>query len=250
VWSEIKTLTQGGPGWDHIKKFKDNKDGRQAVLQLKRQALSTAGTKARKEKALAQLQELSYSGPKKSWTLENYINGHLKAHNELLECGDPYSESQKIWMFLQNLNDPRVEPDKRYLSGHPDEYDTFEKVQQYLLLVSEGDRRGGGKHPRQISAVGEEDSGKGKRSKGNGKFKGKIEAKNYTLEEWRSMDDAQRKRVRELRAQKKKSNGKRKVAQVSETRNEETESDDADAEPTKDAGKQFGRAAHKKSKKE
>jgi hypothetical protein len=131
LWSEIKVLTHGGPGWDHIKRYKDQENGRQAVLQLKRQALSTVGTKARKERAHDQLEDLSYNGPKKSWNLENYVNGHLKAHNELLECGKPHSESQKIRTFLKNLTDPRVEQDKRYLKGRPDEYHTFDKVQQY-----------------------------------------------------------------------------------------------------------------------
>ena len=249
VWSEIKVLTHGGPGWDHIKRYKDQEDGRQAVLQLQLQALSTAGTKARKEKAHDQLEDISYNGPKKSWTLENYVNGHLKAHNELLECGDPFSESQKIRMFLRNLTDPRMEQDKRYLKGRPDEYDTFDKVQQYMLLVSEGDRRGASKHPRQISAVGEDSAGKRKKPKGDGKFKGKLEARNYTIGEWRSMDDAQQQKVRELRARKKNSKGNRKVAKVSESCGDGSDSEEPVTEPEKDAGKQFGRAAHKKSKK-
>jgi hypothetical protein len=102
-----------------------------------------------------------------------------------------------------------MDEDKRHLKGRPDEFNTFDKVQQYLLLVSERDWRGGSKHPWQISSLG--DGGKkGKKSKVNGKFKGKVEARNYTAKEWRSMDDAQKEKIRELRAKKKKSKGKRK----------------------------------------
>jgi hypothetical protein len=243
VWSEIKVLTHGGPGWDHIKQFKPSQDGRQAILALRKQALSTSGIEARKDRALDSLEDLVFDGPKKSWTLEKYINGHLRAHNELEECKEAVTESQKIRKFLNNITDPRLDQDIRYVRGRREEYDTFEKVQQYLLLVSSGDK-GRHKAPRRVAGiqagvVGNRSEAKKDTSKPGGKYNGKLEGKSYSTQEWRSMERWQQDKVRELR-KKKAAGGKRKVAQVTEERNEP----DTAEEPDDNAGKQFGRAAH------
>ena len=251
VWQEIKIVTQGGPGWDYIKKYEKRMDGRAAVMELKRQANSTHGSVIRSNDAYDSIAGLSFNGPKKLWTFEQYVNGHIKAHNELLECGIHPEERWKIKAFLDNITDDQLGIAKANIAGSPDVYDTFDKVQRYVSLIATSNT----KRKRDIHDIRKVASVT-KASKGNQKkFSGKLEAKSYPPAVWRTMSQDQRDKVSSMRRAKKAieakgmtiypESQKRKASEV-KLNVEEVEEET----PLTQAGKQFGRSAHKKQKKD
>ena len=246
VYNEFKALVQDGPGWDFIKEYDSKKDGRAAVRALLRQNESAHGINARKNNAYASIAQLSYSGPSRSWTFEQYVQGHLHVHNELKYCKEPVHESKKIRDFLEGIHDARLENAKDVITGDPDRYDTFEKAQSYLTLVHSNKKskaRGG------IRAISQLGVGKGKTTSnktGAGRDKnGKLKISagvSYSREEWwNELTEAQREKVKQLRKSQHK---KRKAAAVTTTETEENSSD----ETSKNAGSQFGRNARKGKK--
>lgn len=250
VWTELKALVQGGPGWDFIKRYENRKDGRAAALALLRQSGTTYSTTTRKNKAYKAIEELSYNGPKKHWTLEQYVNGHLKAHNELQVCGEEPPETKKVTDFLNGIADDRLQNAKDFVYGNQAMLSSFELTQQYLLSIASNKKNASNsdRGSRRVSQVDRFDTKPGK-----GPFKGKLEAKSYPKHVWfGQLSQTQRDKVIEMRKKSKDRDtgtNKRKTAQLKSGRDSPSDNESSDAENGGDAGNQFGRNVHERSSK-
>jgi hypothetical protein len=97
LYDEFKPLVVDGPGWSFIKKFDKAKDGRKAVLALKKQAEGLSAMQTWKAAVYASLNASVYRGPcHAEYTYDNYVSIHQEAHNELLDLEKPVPET-KNW---------------------------------------------------------------------------------------------------------------------------------------------------------
>lgn len=244
VWSEWKSLIQDGPGWDFVKRHESTQNGRMAVMEMKRQTEGTTGKAVRKNKAYLALQTLQFNGPRRDWSFEQYINGHIAAHNTLAEESEPIPESKKVQDFIKNIGDDRLSNAKDLVFSSPTLMEDFDGVHQMMSLVLtnkttaiQAQQRRQGSHIKQVSTT----------------KSGDIDtAKSYSKDEWWALSHDEREKVQAARKAAK--NKKRKVKKAArkiaaaealkrkaEAGAEEPEEEE---EPTRNAGNQFGRQAH------
>ncbi|MFN9980757.1 MAG: hypothetical protein ACK53Y_12605, partial [bacterium] len=79
VYDEFKNLVVKGPGWSFVKAFDRAKDGRGAVLALKRQCEGTSAVQSRKAAAYARIASARYTGQKRGFTFDTYVELHQSA---------------------------------------------------------------------------------------------------------------------------------------------------------------------------
>jgi len=92
VYEEFKVLTLKGPGWSFIKAHDRTKNGRAAVLALRRQCEGTSAVQSRKASAYAKIAAARYTGHRKTFTFDNYVEAHQAAHNTLADLGEAVPE--------------------------------------------------------------------------------------------------------------------------------------------------------------
>jgi hypothetical protein len=260
VWNEWKVLVQDGPGWDFCKRFEGTQNGREAVLILRRQQESMTGITSRKNIAYTALESLAFSGPRRDWTFEQYVNGHLAAHNTLEQCGEPVAPAKKVKDFLDNISDDRLSNAKDLVYGDDNLMVDFEATQQKLTLILTKKSTADRSQKRRGARIGEVTTNKHQ----------KVEDRNYDNDEWWALTKEQRGEVSKLRKKKGNNGGKakkekehkkrfdkavRKAAAAAVAKQDKADSpasseDEEETKPvTKDAGKQFGRDAHGKQSK-
>ena len=258
-YRELKSFIVNGEGWSYVKKFERSQDGRKAYLALKTQCEGTASKITRKNKAYASIANAAYSGQRRQYKFQDYINAHQTAHNEILDC-DPTEavpESKKVANFLKGITDPKLESAVSVVLGDPKMLNDFQMCQQYLSTTVENRATLDKSKERNISGVkSNEKSEKGE--KGGKLPKGfKLENKWYPPKIFKLLSQEQRNQLKEWGAKK----GKRSVAALKKQIKDELKSemkagkgeendDDGDESSADDAaGREFGRGAHKKKQK-
>ena len=258
-YRELKSFIVNGEGWSYVKKFERSQDGRKAYLALKTQCEGTASKITRKNKAYASIANAAYSGQRRQYKFQDYINAHQTAHNEILDC-DPTEavpESKKVADFLKGITDPKLESAVSVVLGDPKMLNDFQMCQQYLSTTVENRATLDKSKERNISGVkSNEKSEKGE--KGGKLPKGfKLENKWYPPKIFKLLSQEQRNQLKEWGAKK----GKRSVAALKKQIKDELKSemkagkgeendDDGDESSADDAaGREFGRGAHKKKQK-
>ncbi|KAI2502039.1 hypothetical protein MHU86_12442 [Fragilaria crotonensis] len=226
-YRELKTFVVNGEGWSYIKKFERSQDGRKAYLALKTQCEGTASKITRKNKAYASIANASYSGSRRQYKFQDFINVHQTAHNEILDC-DPTEavpESKKVADFLKGITDPKLESAVSVVLGDPKLLNNFQACQQYLSTTVENRATLERSKERNISGV-------------------KSGAKDQ-LKEWG--DKKGKRSVAALKKQIKEElkNEMKKLAKG----NDNDGDDDHESSADEAAGKEFGRGAHKKKQK-
>lgn len=171
VYEELKLTMINGPGWAFIKRFERTQDGRSAVLAIKQQAEGRSATDSRKQQAYSQIATARYSGPRRNWNFQNYVERHQGGHNELADLNEPVPETKKVTDFLSGITDSRLTNAKDIVLGNPQYLSNFEACQQYLATLV-GNKMEQAKIERQISEIkikkkgggggGDKDKGKGK----------------------------------------------------------------------------------------
>jgi hypothetical protein len=162
VYDEFKALVLKGPGWSFIKQFDRLKDGRNAVLTLRRQCEGTSAIQTRKASAYAKISSAKYSGQKRNFTFDQYVEMHQAAYNTLAELHEAVPETKKVADFLAGITDTKLSTAKDLILGDPGKLGDFEACQQYLktLVYNKATQD---THERKISGVlGGSGKGKGK----------------------------------------------------------------------------------------
>jgi hypothetical protein len=204
VWNELKPLVVDGPGWVFIKTLEDTKDGRTAILTLKRQNEGENSIMIRKQKAYTALKNLAFTGPRKHWTFSQYVTGHQKAHNELEACREPVPETKKVTDFLGGIADPSLNAGLANVYGDVAKLQSFEACQQYLstIVASTNVHKRNLQAARGVAGLGTGDDVRDRK-------KPKLEARNYPLHQWKLFTPAEQKKINLLRQQQKKAAGKK-----------------------------------------
>jgi hypothetical protein len=265
-YRELKSFVVNGEGWSNIKKYERSQDGRSAYMTLKTQCEGTASRITRKNKAYASISNAVYSGSRKQYKFQDYINTHQAAHNEVVEC-DPdkaVPESKKVSDFLKRITDPKLESAVSVVLGDLKFMNDFQLCQLYLSTTVENRATLEKSKERNISGL--KGSGdKAEKGKGGKLPKGyKLENKWYPPKIYRLLSKDQQDQLRTWAKEKdkdgKKSKGKRLVSalkkQITDAvkdamkgKGDESDEDNDVSSADDAAGKEFGRGAHKKKAK-
>lgn len=209
VWVELKTLIVDGPGWEFIQMYEASRDGREAVLALKQQNEAESSIQMRKTSAYTALSSLLYEGPKKNWTFAHFVTAHQKHYNVLLDCGEPVPETKKVTDFISRITDPTLQAAISNVWGDQTKLSSFTECHQYLAKVAAG-----AKITAQTSR--KRRMGKVTTDTTSSKKKPKLEAKSYPKHVWYNVFTADdRKKVDEMRKEKKAKQGERTVNSIS-----------------------------------
>jgi len=208
VYEEFKALVLKGPGWSFIKAYDRTKNGRGAVLALRRQCEGTSAIQTRKAAAYAKIASARYSGQKRQFPFDSYVEMHQEAHNTLADLDEPVPETKKVTDFLAGITDARLSNAKDLILGDTQKLQNFELCQQYLktLVYNKSTQE---KHERQVSGLGRQSGvGKHRRTEGESSEKGgTVTARTYTQEEWSNLTKDEREKVKELRKLRNKNKG-------------------------------------------
>jgi hypothetical protein len=196
VYEEFKVLTLKGPGWSFIKAYDRTKNGRATVLALCQQCEGTSAMQFRKASAYAKIIAACYTGHRKTFTFDNYVEAHQAAHNTLADLDEAIPETKKVTDFLAGITDPRLNGAKDIILGDAQRLQNFESCQKYFktLVYNKTTQEC---HERHISGV--------KQVNKNGKWNGGNEkesvgtARTYSREEWSKLTHEQREKIKELR---------------------------------------------------
>jgi|GWRWMinimDraft_5_1066013.scaffolds.fasta_scaffold02110_2 hypothetical protein len=206
VYDEFKSLVLKGPGWSFVKQYDRTKNGRAAVLALRRQCEGISAVQTRKAMAYAKIAAARYSGQKRNFTFDNYVEQHQDGHNTLADLEEPVPETKKVTDFLSGITDPRLNNSKDVILGDVAKLQDFEACQQYLktLIFNKSTQD---KHERHIASVHSPHEGgrqRGGKRKGGKQKTTEGLTKNYTKEEWFKLSAEQRERIKEARSNAKK----------------------------------------------
>jgi hypothetical protein len=203
VFGLLKPLIVNGAAWPFAKAFNRAKDGRGAYLAVKRQAEGAAAMQTRKAKAYAQIATARFTG-RGRFNFDQYVARHQKAHNDLLDLGEPVAETKKVTDFLSGITDNRLETGKSIVDGDSTKLADFEACQQYFkTLVEARKNRTSGEGDRKVSAVG----GGGDRNSGGGRGQKVKSTKYLTPKEYRKLTREQKIALKRKREQGKQARG-------------------------------------------
>ena len=220
IFDEFKTLVLKGPGYSFIKQYDMAKDGRNAVLSLKRQCEGISAKQTRKAAAYAQIAAARFTGNSKRFTFDQYVEIHQTAYNTLMELNEVIPETKRVNDFLAGISDARLNTGKDLILGDEQKLSNFEACQQFLkTLISNKVIQD--KHERNISSArpnmqhmgrgrgrqgrfgrSGRSSGRNQQSRNPRKFDD-ISARTYSPEEWAKLTPDQKKQIWELRRAKK-----------------------------------------------
>jgi hypothetical protein len=219
-----------------------------------------------KQAAYDEIHNAVYTGEKRNFTFENYIDKHAKAHQTPFEAGVEIREDKKVDDFLRGLTDPSIRMNyaKTLVYGNSDLRNDFRSCTEYLssfvaaasgtqnrsISALEGGKPYGGRGRVRGNEGGRSPYGRGGRGYrgGRGGGRGKagqnsIQLHGYTDTQWRELTESQKAEVNRLRALQKY--GKRGVGAMESDREEHTV---ATAAHQLNTGDQFA-LANKKNKK-
>jgi hypothetical protein len=269
VWETIQSLTLQGTAYPYIGGFARTRDGRAAIQTLIGRYEGTAAMSRTKQAAYDEIHNAVYTGEKRNFTFENYIDKHAKAHQTLFEAGVEIREDKKVDDFLRGLTDPSIRMNcaKTLVYGNSDLRNDFRACTEYLssfvanasstqnrsISALEGSKPYGGGRGRGRGRGydgGRNPYGRGGRGYRGGRGGGRGRAgpnstqlHGYTDTQWRALTEAQKAEVNRLRALQKEN--KRGVGALESDREDHAV---ASAAQQQNAGDQFA-LANKKNKK-
>lgn len=220
VYDILMPLFYDGPAWPFATKYKAKQDGRSMWLVVKLQAEGTSSVMTRKSIAYATLKNAKYNG-KSRYTLDQHIGAHQKAHNELLELGEPVAETKKVTDFLASLQDSNLAELSKFFSMFPDKMDNFEFIQQTVKTYLTNNKPYVQEHRDQRSIKGistnkgkwnGKPNARGKKPDGKGRNSDNQGCNHYDKEQWWALSEEQR---ASIIAARKKKEPKRSVGAVS-----------------------------------
>jgi hypothetical protein len=223
VWRIIRTTVEPGPGWDWIKRYEADEDGRGAYFHMRNHFVGASYSSAIKRDANKKLQNTFYDGKSRNFTFEDYCTRMKGAYTDLFDHGTAKEDDDQVEEFIDGINDPRLDNACKTVLAHPDtlganmdnaiafiqrfvDPSQKEKTKPGNRTISEVNQGGGGRNGGR---------GKGKRKGGEKIFDPNKPHKNYTNREWHQLTEEQKTKVREVRAKVREAN-KRKVAEMAQ----------------------------------
>jgi len=234
VWNMVRAVTHGTDAWAFVKSYSRTKDGRGAMLALKRQFMGTSHVNKLKLDADATLESIYWSGKARNFSWETFISRLTSAFADLEEHGEGKTDEEKVRKLIRAIRDPRlavaksvVQADPRYnehfqdavnyLGGQLAQQESTSRIERHIsdLHRSPGRvMRGGGRAGNR--SHGRTHDGRGGRGRGrvNGRFSNSgylLNNGGYPKDVWKSFTREEMDFVHELR---KKQQTKRTVSDL------------------------------------
>lgn len=227
VWLLLKALLLGRAGYNHISRFDQRNNGREAWTTLKSFYEGEDFIERTRDSAFSKLTNTFYKGEAARFNFEKFIDVHKTAHKMLEDCGYNngmgMDDATKIQHFKAGIKqDAGLEIALTQVRANPI-YNTFDQLSSFLTAEVEhrSNRRKQlrNAHDRRIAALHGGGGGNGKDNKSKGgrgdknipskHVDGKtVYAKKYSKEDFNNMTKSQRYAVIELnRANRKNGNG-------------------------------------------
>jgi hypothetical protein len=229
VWSIIRHVTHGGPGWNWVQAFATAQDGRNAFLSMKRYYLGESYTRRIKLSAENILSTAFYNGQVRTFKFGDYVDKLKGAFTDIESTGEVIDPQRKIRILMQGISDARLRTGKAAVLANPLLYTDFETVVNFLTtLLNEEESMSIAtrSHQRNVSAIrvtnntrndsritrgggrGGRSGGRGRSGRGgrggrhHGTRTSNVTDRSYTKEEWLALSFEDRQKVRDLRAKR------------------------------------------------
>ena len=203
----IQRLTVDAPGYPHVKRFIKTQDGRGAWEELCKQGNGPAAQHLQMVAARDNINNSTYTGSN-NFSLTQLTAVHIDAHADLERLGEPMSERAKVQEFLDSVQAPHLATHKAICEGDPTKLSNFDATQQHLKTMDDKSKKRKGRGVAAVKVAG-------KRSGGGGRGPNKKpKHRFYSKQEWASMPEAEKEKVRKMRADHKKKQDQAKLASV------------------------------------
>ena len=225
VWSLIRHVTHGGPGWAWVMQHATSRDGRQAYLSLTSHYLGDATQGRIRTHADTILSKTYFDGKSKNFSFEKYCEVLNRAIRDLQETGESVPMDRQVRILLGGIRDTRLHSAVNTILSTPTLRNDFDKainhMAQVLDMLTAYQKAGTSQH-RQVSGVnqGRGRGGRGGRGRGRGGRGGgggrnnqggqsstSISDRYYTPAEWNAMSTEQRAQVRARRNERDRRRG-------------------------------------------
>ena len=210
LWMVMKNSTMNSAeAWPHVQKFEKKRDGRGAYKSLKSFFNGQAMMQIEARKAYTEIQNASYNGTSRNWTILQFTTKLINAYETLENLGEAYSETRKVndltdKIDVDRANNATLTAAVAFIKSSPQHLADFTLSVNYLHSVVMADHSTEQKK-RTISQF-ESQNPPWKKPKNSHKFKGKVHGGTYSPKEWRTLTEAQKSQVRTLWAKKKERN--------------------------------------------
>ena len=260
----LRKLTAGGTGENTVKKFEKMKDGRGAWLALILLMEGAAGLAMQRKGLHAKNESLQYSG-KGTMTLPKLVDQKIWIFSTLEKAGETVAETTQVQDLLKSVTAPHMDVAKKVIEGDEVKLNSFQAAAQFLVTADYNTKPAAQK--RRVNAV--KQGGKTKKQKKENQSKKPSDFKPNTRvpnDVFRSWSVEEKKEWAEMKKSAGVTAGAVNTEQFSREigavmgsaivegvkiammkHEEEVASGSEKEAPTKGAGTQFGRHAHKKN---
>jgi hypothetical protein len=222
VWTILVACFGTSSAWQHVKKYADAQNGRQAWRTLHDHFFGGDKVNTMIADVLATLKALHYSGDRKNWTFDKFCTAHVDQHNRhaaLAEYDvDPLQESLKIHYFEDGITDPSLAAVKTTILVDRSRFEDFDSVMKVYINFKRAQKPEAPAYQvRNVSAVqgrgggrqGRGGRGRGGRGGSGGRPNGGIpqeeidkvttvEARYYTADEYAKFTPAEKQKLFQL----------------------------------------------------
>ena len=130
----IKELTIDGPAWNHIKQFEKSGNGRKAFTKLKDVYMGGGASDAIVSTAEGLLNRLRYTGEKRNFTIEKFLEKVSGAFNDVeLNSDQTYTESTRVKKLLGMIQCSTLEAAKVTIKANVTYKENFDNAQNLIL---------------------------------------------------------------------------------------------------------------------
>jgi hypothetical protein len=175
VWEILYKIFNNTPSYEYMRSASKGKDGRKAYQALKEHYLGANNTNLLAAKYEKEIGDLSYTGDKRPWTLEKYINKHVEYYN-ILNGLKPHGyagidTASHVRKLLNGIKCRDLDSPISIILAKPDT--TFDEATLILKDYLSASSLARPSKVTQIGAVHGTKSGGGRRSNGNNTQGGK-----------------------------------------------------------------------------
>ena len=230
LWSIVRRLTSNGFAWGWVSMHSRTQNGREAYLNLKTHYLGRSFQDKILTDAVKILETTVYDGKARNFTFELYCTKLNQAFSDLEECGERWTEHQKVRTFLKGLKAPELATARTQVMATEQLLASVTTAMNFVKTV-ENSQDSHRAPSRNVSAYdsgggrgrgrGGGRGGRGGRGRGSGRGRGGGKGKSaydpakrhYAPAEWNSLTPEEQQKVRDARTAAT-SGTKRSVASV------------------------------------
>jgi hypothetical protein len=249
VYDVIASSMLGTSGYSYIKKFKESRNGRLALLALKLQFRGEAYDLSRSNTANEVIQSTTFSSPTRKYTYNQHVAKFEDAYNKLALLGEPVPEQTKVRLFCKSSKEKFMKAAAIDTQMSEKTGSNFEMAAAHLksirdLHITDFAKKGEecyiaelGLEPLQCKGGGGSPRDKRKKKGGGaGGAGGSLQLHGYSDQEWRALPEATKAKVKAGCAAEKAA--KRAASTASSAKPDEA------AKEAEKGGTKFGKGAH------